>query len=371
MKTVLKNGLVFTEDGIFRELEVEFDNGVITCLGEGCQGQEVDCSGCYVLPGLTDVHFHGCNGADLCDGDTASLSAMAQYEFSRGITSICPATMTLPEDRLRTVISCAAEYSQAGHINSACLLGLHLEGPFISVKNHGAQSAEDISLPHVKKLRYWQELSGGLIKLVTIAPEVQGALECISQCSEEFHFSVGHTNATYDECIKAFELGADHVTHLFNAMPAFHHRETRVIGAALDNRECFVELISDGIHCSPTAVRAAFTLFGDDRIVLISDSTEATGMPDGEYTLGGEPIIKRSGAAFLKNGGLAGSTSDLYDCFIRAVSFGIPLESAIKAATINPCRSIGAHDLWGSIRLGKAAHFLILRKEDLSIFKVI
>ena len=161
------------------------------------------------------------------------------------------------------------------------------------------------------------------------------------------------------------------MTHLFNAMPAFHHRDTGVIGAAFDFQKCFAELICDGVHLSPTAVRAAFRLFGDDRIVLVSDSTEAAGMPDGEYSLGGQKVIKRGKEARLADGTLAGSVSDLYTCLVTAVSMGIPLESAVAAATVNPCRSVGTDGEYGSITPGKAAHFLILDKETLEIRQVI
>lgn len=371
--TTLKNGCVFTHGTHFEQLDVCFENGVITGLSESSDtGEVIDCSGCYVLPGLVDIHMHGCCGHDVCDADVRSLSAIAGYEYAHGVTAFCPTTMTLPDDRLAAVLKSISAYSsQAKMQGKAEIVGVHLEGPFVSKEKCGAQSAEHTKAPSVSKLREYCSLAGGLIRLVTVAPEAEGAIDMISECSGEVHFSIGHTQADYGTASKAFAAGADHVTHLFNAMPAFHHRDTGVIGAAFDNASCFAELICDGVHISPTAVKAAFRLFGDDRIVFISDSMEGTGMPDGSYTLGGQRVFKRGSSASLEDGTLAGSVTDLYGCLKAAVSMGIPLESAVKAATINPCRSLGIDDKTGSIEVGKAAHFLILDKSDLSIKRVI
>lgn len=373
MSSTLKNGTVFTEDCVFKNTDVTFENGIITSVGDTKPGGKViDCTGCYVLPGLVDIHLHGCIGHDMCDGSAASLKAMAEYLYSRGVTGFCPATMTLPPERLTEILSCAAEYARsAPHKGAARLLGIHLEGPFISTEKCGAQDSSYAQNPSAAKLRDWQKAAGGLIKLVTVAPELSGAEELISELSGEFRFSLGHTVSGYETAMRAFAAGADHVTHLFNAMPPLHHRDTGVIGAAFDTPGCFAELICDGVHLSPSAVRAAFRLFGEDRIVLISDSTEATGMPDGSYTLGGQRIFKTGSRAELSDGTIAGSVSSLYDCLLKAVESGIPLESAVRAATINPCRSVGADDTAGNISPGKAASFLILDRNDLSIKQVI
>lgn len=371
---VLKNGLVYTKDNRFEPLCVQYDDSGITMVSpeHDPDAEIIDCTGCYVLPGLTDIHFHGCAGHDFCDSSLDALKAMAEYEFSRGVTSICPAAMTLPDDRLEGIIDNAVAFSKAGTVkNAAELIGINLEGPFISGAKKGAHKEEYIAAPSPEKIRRWHEISDGLLKLVTIAPEVEGALECIGSCGDILHFSLGHTDCTYDTAASAFKLGADHVTHLYNAMPPLLHREPGLIGAAFDDGKCFVELICDGIHVSPAAVRAAFKLFGDGRVALISDSMEATGMPDGRYTLGGQSVTKCGNRATLSDGTLAGSVTDLYGCMLKAVEIGIPLESAVRAATIVPCRSIGADGRYGSIEVGKAAHFLILDTRDLSIKKVI
>ena len=374
MKSTLINGLVYTKDCRFEPLDVSFENGVISGISQATayNGEVIDCSGCYVLPGLIDIHLHGCMGHDVCDGDMRSLSAIAGFEYAHGVTAFCPATMTLPEDRLGAVLKALSAYSAHARLaGKAELIGVHLEGPFISKERCGAQNSADIKAPSSQKLREYQALAGGLIRVVTVAPETEGALDMIKECAGELHFSLGHTNASYDTAKAALAAGADHITHLYNAMPAMHHRDTGVIGAAFDDGKCAVELICDGQHVSPTAVRAAWRLFGDGRIILISDSMEAAGMPDGRYTLGGQRVIRQGDKAVLEDGTLAGSVFTLYDCLKSAVSMGIPLESAVRAATIDPARAVGADDRLGSIEVGKAAHFVVLDKESLAIINVI
>lgn len=370
--TVLKNGTVFTKDCTFNKTNVCFADGKIISLGGGVpDGAEViGCEGLYILPGLTDVHLHGCAGHDLSEADHAALAAMADFEYRHGVTAFCPAVMTLPDEEISRILRGTAEYVRNAAADTAELAGINLEGPFVSAEKCGAQNAAYIASPSAEKLRKWQNDAGGLIRLVTIAPESAGAVGCIRECAGEFRFSLGHTACDYETAMAAFAAGADHVTHLFNAMPAFHHRDTGLIGAAFDTPACFAELICDGVHVSAAAVRAAFKLFGDERIVLISDSLEAAGMPDGDYMLGGQRVIKRGNRAELADGTLAGSVSSLYDCLRKAAEFGIPLESAVKAATRNPCLSAGIYDRFGSIEPGKRARFLILRR-DLSIDRVI
>lgn len=370
--TVLKNGLVFI-DGSFQSADVAYSDGVIVGVSEHIDSSDaVDCSGLYVLPGLCDIHLHGCNGHDVCDGDAESLAAIAEYQYAHGVTAFCPTTMTLPADRLKAILRNISSFARlpVGY-GRAEIAGVNLEGPFISAEKCGAQKSEYIQSPSAEKLGELLSAADGLVRIVTIAPEVNGALDCIRACSDRVRFSIGHTVCGYDRAREAFAAGADHVTHLFNAMPPFHHRDTGVIGAAFDDGSCYVELICDGVHISPPAVRAAFRLFGDDRVVLVSDSMEAAGMPDGEYSLGGQTVIKKAARATLSDGTLAGSVSNLYDCLVTAVSIGIPLESAVKAATVNPCRSIGIDDRFGSVGVGRSAHFLLLDSKDLSIKQVI
>ena len=381
---LIKNGLVFSESGGFEPLSILTQEGRITGLlpAEAMikyAGEVIDASGCYVLPGLVDVHFHGCKGHDFCEGSAEAFQAISEYEFSRGVTAICPATMTLPEKELKDILEHAAEYyreQDAGDAQTqgAELLGIHLEGPFLNPEKRGAQRLEDIQKPSAKMLAELQMAADGLIRIVTIAPEEEGAIDCIKAIlahDEGIHFSIGHTQSDYDTAQKAFAAGADHITHLYNAMPPFSHRAPGVVGAAFDEQDCFVELICDGIHVAPSVVRATFQMFGEDRVILISDSMEATGMPDGSYQLGGQHVNVKGKRATLEDGTLAGSVTDLYDCLKNAISMGIPIECAIKAATINPCRSIGMEGDYGSIAIGKKAKLLLIDKENLSIRKVL
>lgn len=322
----------------------------------------LDASDCYVIPGLTDVHFHGCVNHDFCDADFEGVHTMAQYELQNGVTTICPATMTLGADTLSAICRNGAAYHNANPEDGAELIGINLEGPFIAMSKKGAQNPAFVQKANPELLKHLQEDAEGLVRLVTIAPEEEGALDCIRKCSSEYHFSLGHTASDYDTASKAFQAGADHVTHLYNAMPPFVHRAPGVIGAAFDAPQAKVELICDGIHIHPTVIRATFQLFGDDRVVLISDSMMATGMPDGDYSLGGLPTRLVGHKVTLEDGTIAGSATNLMDCMRNVVSFGVPLESAIKAATWNPVNSIGMTRDYGSIEKGKKANLVILDK---------
>lgn len=378
---IIKNGLVFTENGMFEPLTVMTEGDVITQIYVSNEISEnsmetFDATDCYVLPGLTDVHFHGCNGHDFCEGTKEAFDTIAAFELTQGVTSICPATMTLSEEMLSHICQNAAIYHKAqksgeGKPDTADLIGIHMEGPFINAHKKGAQNEAYVQTPSAKKLRKWQKDAKGLVRLISLAPEVPGAISCIKECRNEFRFSIAHTESDYDTALNALAAGADHVTHLYNAMPPFTHRAPGVIGAAADTPDAFVELICDGVHIAPSVVRATFHLFGDDRVVLISDSMEATGKPDGIYSLGGLEVHVQGNHATLTDGTLAGSVTPLYKCMLTAVSMGIPLECAVKAATINPCRSIGVDDQYGSINVNKKAHFLVLNKSDLSIKAII
>lgn len=378
---IIQNGQIFTkkDGGSFIPGDVHTKGDVITDVTPPevtgrTLGDEtvIDASGCYVIPGLTDIHFHGCDGYDFCDGTPESIAAISAYEGKNGVLDICPATMTLDEETLTGIVKNAAAFAGTRTDGSgADLIGIHMEGPFVSPAKKGAQNGDYIRMPDADLVRRWQDAAEGLIRLVTIAPELPGAISCIRELGEKIAFSVGHTVADYDQAREAMEAGALHVTHLYNAMPPFSHRAPGVIGAAQDTDGCMVELICDGVHIDPAVVRATFRLFGDDRVILISDSMRATGKPDGEYSLGGQAVTVKGRFAALSDGTLAGSVTNLYSCMVNAVNMGVPLCSAIKAATCNPCRSIGADRELGSVEAGKKAHLLILDASDLSIRHII
>lgn len=371
---IIKNGLVFTEDGMFKKCDILINGSSIVGLEEDISQEQAAgeavllAESKYVIPGLVDIHFHGCMGHDFCEGTDESIDAIADFEVSRGVTSICPATMTLDEEILSGICRNAAEYNIKNPDSPLC--GINLEGPFLSEAKKGAQNGAYLRSPDSCMVERLQDDAGGLVKLVSIAPELEGAIECIKNCEAGVKFSIAHTAADYKTAKEAIDAGAEHITHLYNAMYGLSHREPGVVGAAFDSPDCEVELICDGIHISPTVIRATFKLFGDNRVILISDSMMACGMSDGRYELGGQPVNVTGSLATLDDGTIAGSATNLMDCMTNAVSFGIPLESAIKAATINPARSIGVDDRYGSIALGKTANMVILNK-DLSIDRII
>lgn len=363
---IIKNGKVYQEDGQFASKDLFMDGDKIT---EQADGEVIDASGCYVIPGLVDVHFHGCVGYDFCDGTNEAIHAMAEYELKNGVTTICPASMTYPEEKLAEIFSCAAEYkSETG----AELVGINMEGPFISMEKKGAQNGAYIHRPDAEMFLRLQETAKGLIKLVDIAPEVEGAMECIEKISDKVRVSIAHTTANYDTAMEAFDKGADHVTHLYNAMPPYTHREPGVIGAACDTDKVYVELITDGVHSHPCTVRTTFKMFGDDRIVMISDSMMATGLKDGSYTLGGQDVtVCGNKATLTKEGNIAGSVTNLMNCVRTAVKkMNIPLESAVKCASANPAKSIGVYEKYGSLTPGKQGNAVVL-DENLEIKYVI
>ena len=336
-------------------------------------GAVLDASGCYVIPGLVDVHFHGCVGEDFSDATPEGLQKMADFELSQGVTYLCPAGMTLPEEQLAAVCRNAANH-RARSTGGAEVVGVHLEGPFLSTAKKGAQNGEFLHDPDIPMLKRLQEAAQGCVRLVTVAPEQPGAMEFIRAAAEMgITVSVGHTVADFDTAKAAFAAGATHATHLYNGMPPLHHRTPSVIGAAFDSPGVQAELICDGVHIHPAMVRLAFRLFGRERMILISDSLRATGMPDGEYPFGGQMIeVHGSRATILGHPEtLAGSVTSLMGCLRQAAAFEIPLADAVRACTYNPAQSIGIADRAGTLDIGKEASVVLLDRNDLSIRKIL
>lgn len=333
----------------------------------------LDAAGCYVIPGLVDVHFHGCVGEDFSDATPEGLQKMADYELSQGVTHICPAGMTLPEDQLERICRNAAAHKKHNQ-GGAELVGIHLEGPFLSTAKKGAQNADFLHDPDLPMLRRLQTAAEGLIRLVTVAPEQPNAMEFIRGAADDGIFvSVGHTVADYDTAKAAFEAGANHATHLYNGMPPLHHRAPGVLVAAAENEAVLAELICDGIHIHEAVIRYTFRQFGAERMILISDSLRATGMPDGEYPFGGQMIEVHGNRATILGHPetLAGSVTSLMGCLRHVVSIGIPLADAVRAASYNPAKSIGLEHELGTLDTGKAASFVLLSKSDLSIRAIV
>lgn len=318
----------------------------------------------FLIPGLIDIHFHGCLGQDFCDGTRDAIECLAKYEIEHGVTGICPATLTLALDDLDAVLSLARDYAEEGEKEGkARLLGINMEGPFISHVKKGAQNEKYILQCDEKILSRFIESSGGLVKFVGLAPEENPDFEeFIKKAKGRVKISLAHTNADFETALLAYRAGASHAVHLFNAMTGLDHRNPGVVGATVESKEVYAELITDGIHVHPVMVRAAFALLGEDRVVLISDSLRSTGMPDGIYDLGGQKVKKEGKRCTLVEGGnLAGSVSNVFDCMKTAVQLmKIPFKKAILASTINPAKSLGVEKELGSISVGKRADYLIL-----------
>ncbi len=351
------NGLVFTANGWMRG-GFRVENGRFAEVLPGSIEGDVDLGGAKVIPGLVDIHTHGNSGADFSDGRLDGLKTMAAYYAHRGITGFAPTSMTLPYETLAAAFQNARDLHDKRPSGCARVLGIHMEGPFFSEKKKGAQNGDYLRDPDLEAFKALYEGCSGLIRVVDIAPELPGAAAFTEEAKEHCTVSVAHTDADYEQAAEVFDAGASHLTHLFNAMPPIHHRRPGVIGAASERENVTAELICDGLHVHPGAVRMAFKLF-PGRVCLISDSLRCCGMPDGEYELGGRRVFLKDGVARLADGTIAGAASDLFEDMRRAIRFGIPEAEAIRAATVIPAREVGASEEIGSIEVGKLADFLV------------
>lgn len=369
---LIKNGTLFCEDGVFRTMDIEMAEGRITRIGgsgHAAGRQVLDGADCYIVPGFVDIHIHGAMGADFSDGSADSIETMAGFLLSRGVTSFLGTSMALPEERLSRVYRTARPLVGRTVSGLSTLRGINMEGPFFSQEKRGAQNPDYIIPPDFEMLQRLQQESGGSIRTVAVAPEEPGGLEFVERASALCSVSIAHSCAGWETAGRAFAAGANHVTHLFNGMSPFHHRDPGIVGAAVGTG-AYVEIICDGVHLHPAVVQSVFRLFGEDRVCLVSDAMRACGMPCGQYDLGGQTVTVANGCATIDTGSLAGSITDLAGCFRRAVEFGIPMETALKAATINPARSVGLESEIGSLSRGKRGDILILEK-DLSLRRVV
>lgn len=379
---IIKNVLVYTKERCFC-------NGTVKVLEEkiaevnfyeeekkkpikeettGLSETILDGQGAYLIPGMIDIHTHGCVGYDFCDGNMEAVQEIARFQASIGVTSIAPATMTLPVEQLENILQTGARFqskkSQGVLPECADLVGINMEGPFISREKKGAQNEAYITMADGEVFRRFQQAAAGLVKYIGVAPETGDVIDFIRQVKGETKVTLAHSNADYETAKKAFEAGACHVTHLYNAMPPFHHRDPGIIGAAAENKQVEVELICDGVHIHPSVIRATFSMFGADRIVLVSDSMRAMGMPDGVFELGGQKVVVEGAFARLEDGTIAGSVTSLPQCLRYVVEeAGIPLEDAVACVTINPAKSLGIYEKYGSIQEGKQADLVLLDKK--------
>lgn len=353
----ITNGNLFIGKG-FVKGGIEFDQK-ITCISPDIT-DGIDAEDGYVIPGLIDIHTHGAMGEDASDGSIPGLHKMSLYYAQGGVTSWCPTTMTIPKDEIIAALEAVRDFNPP--VNGAKVCGIHMEGPFVNRTKCGAQNPANIIDADVDFFRKANAASGNLVKIITMAPEEKNAIDFIKAVSNECAVSLGHTTADFDTSLQGFKAGAKQVTHLFNAMPHLGHREPGLIAAAIESG-ARAEIITDGIHVHPAMVRMAFRLFGD-RMILISDSLRCSGMPDGDYTLGGQDITMKDGRATLSGSDtIAGSSIHLSEGLRRCVSFGVPLEDAVYAATAAPAIEIGVFSEIGSLDVGKAADIVILDKD--------
>lgn len=358
---ILKNGLVLDKSFHFVKTDVIVKDGKIAHIGScDCDKEVVDCTGKYIIPGLVDIHTHGCGGSDACDATMEAMEVMSDVQGKAGITSFCATSMTVPEEQLERIFTTVGNYMKQKP-KGAAVIGINMEGPFFNASKKGAQRGDCLKLPDVDFFRRLNEKCGNNVKLVDLAPELEGSIAFIKAVKDEVTVSIGHTACDYNIAMDAILNGASHVTHLYNAMNGLTHRAPGVIGAASDTN-VYTELICDGIHIDASAIRVAFKLM-NDRVCLISDSMSAAGMPNGEYELGGQKVIMKDKKATLEDGTIAGSATNLADCMRKAVEFGIPLEAAVKAATYNPAVSIGMEKQIGSIDVNLDADIIVMDKD--------
>lgn len=379
ISTRIVGGKVWDLDG-FHEKEIYIKDGYIVNPKTGLDGVEngdedilytIDATGLYVIPALIDIHLHGAVGCDVCDASMESIAKIAEYEASQGIGAICPTTMTYPVNTLESILKSVKEYTEAVYKGAvdpeaphkcADIIGINLEGPFINKARAGAQAPDSVIGGDVDVFNQLQDFAGGLIRLIDIAPECDDNLELIKRINGQVHISIAHTCADYETADRALEAGADHITHLYNAMNPMNHRQPGPIVAGIE-REAFAEIITDGVHVHPAMVRLAFRMFGKEKMILVSDSMRACGLTDGVYDLGGQNVRVCGRRAELEEDSstIAGSVTNLYECLKIAVKdMGLSLHDAVRAASYNPAKSIGIDDKYGLLNEGYKAKLLLV-----------
>lgn len=325
---------------------VTIEGGKIAEISDNVKSGDIDAGGNRLIPGLIDVHTHGCVGLDTMD---ANFEPMCRFYAEHGTTSFLPTTMTMGYDALERVTNAETDFKGAN------ILGFHFEGPYISHKHKGAQNEKYIKNPSYEDFKRFNN-----VKMITVAPELQGSMEFIKAVTPDCVVSLGHTDCDYETAISAIENGATCLTHTYNAVPPLHHRNPGPIGAAFE-KHIYAQLICDGLHISKPIVLATYKMFGADRVTLISDSIRCAGLPDGEYESGGLKVFLKDGAAKLQDGTIAGSGATLLDCVKTAVKFGIPFNDAVKMASETPANMLGIKK--GRIEKGYDADLLIVDDE--------
>lgn len=357
-----------------KKVNIGFDGDKIAYVGERAEGITPLATlpaGAIVVSGFIDEHIHGADGSDAMDGDLSALRVVSSCLAKEGTTSFLATTMTASRERITKALE-AVKVAVDCAMPGARILGAHLEGPFLSAKHAGAHPIKYLEPPSIERFKEYDEAAGGNIKMVTLAPETAGGTALIRYLSERgVVASIGHTNANYSEVADAVMSGAKSVTHLFNAQRGIHHREIGVAGGALLSDELNCEMMLDTIHLSVPAIKLAWKIKPKDKVILITDSMRAKGLPDGESELGGQKVLVKGGEARLTDGTLAGSVLKMNVAVKNLVTLcGATFTEAIDCATVNPAKNLGVFDRFGSISMGKAADLTVL-DEDFEILLTI
>lgn len=345
------------EDGVFTD--VSFEPGAPSDLGHDT----------LIVPGFVDLHVHGGNGADFLDGSVEAVRQVAGFHARHGTTAMVATLMSAPPDEVSRAIESIEHERMSGSPECAEIAGIHLEGPFLSRERCGAHAASLLRLPSVALVSSWLRLARPRTWMMTIAPELDGAATLLGRFRGEVSFSIGHSDATYRQALDAFDHGATHVTHLFNAMRAFHHREPGILGALAVSADATAELIADGVHVHPVTLEMATKLL-PDRVALVTDAIRAAGLPDGPSRLGSRAIDVRDGVARTEDGALAGSTLTMARAVQNMVELaGLPIEQVLPMATSIPAGIVRARNK-GRICEGWDADLAIL-SDDFDVLKVV
>ena len=357
-----KNVMVYVDGEGLKKCSVKFNDRILS-IGEDCLAEQIVLpDDAIVLPGFIDQHIHGAGGSDGMDGTIKDISTIANTIAGEGTTSFLVTTMTQSPENITNALTTVKNYMDMGLQEGARVLGIHLEGPFIATDYKGAQPLEYVSAPDKKVFDQYNKASGNAIKIVTLAPEVDGAEEFIEHLSKNgIVASIGHTGAKFSDVEKAIKAGAINVTHTYNAQTALHHREIGTVGSAMLFDELNCELIADTIHVSVPAMRLLIKNKPDDKITLITDAMRAKGVPDGVSELGGQTVYVKDGQARLADGTLAGSVLKMNNAIKNLVDkVKVPFTKAVDFATINPAKTLKIDNEVGSIKVGKKADFTIL-----------
>jgi N-acetylglucosamine-6-phosphate deacetylase len=364
---IISGPKIYSEEGIIQDAALVVQKNKIIALDKGkkyvTEQTYIFPENYHLVPGFIDVHVHGANGSDVMDGSFMALAAISQALAAEGTTAFLATTMTALPEEIEHVLTTLADFkSKQSTLQGATLLGVHLEGPFLSPKKVGAQRGDRILMPNVDLIKHWQSKAADLIKLVTLAPELMNSQEFIRYLlSQNIIASIGHTDATYAETQCAIEAGCTHVTHLFNAMRGIHQREPGAVTAALLSEQVTTEMILDGVHLHPAIVQLTLKLKSKEKIILVTDAMRAKCLANGYYDLGGQQVHVQQGIARLNDGTLAGSTLKMSNAIQNLLRFtDCDLSDAIQFAAENPAKMLGIFQQKGSIALQKDADLVVL-----------